>query len=147
MRGTRKAIDAQMAAEIQRAYSTLLTRVVRDPTHLPLEELPHWICVPDFPVGKNKKVPLGAVTVNGGRHWHGLCLIPMLNRLRRGFEFEVERQQKLLTREPYSLYRFHAKPVVSDPGYVVDYLFKMVRRHRVTLDEILILPQTQSERR
>ena len=142
--GDWRAAWTQMTWEMERVYATLLTRMVRN-TAGPTDSLPRWICVPDFPVPKQDRIPLGAVRINDGLHGHGLCLIPPFTKLTRAFETEVQLNQAMLTRQPHRLYRLDARPITHNPQVAVDYVFKMVTRGRVSFDDILILPRTNTE--
>jgi hypothetical protein len=106
----------QMNDEIERVYSTLITRVVRNPrspfqSHLS----PILIVVPDLPVRKRQKQPLNNLSINCGLHMHGY----VKNRLLR-LDVEV---------------------IDSNLAYVVDYAFKSVKKHKVDFDDILIFPK------
>jgi hypothetical protein len=49
LRGNRDGLLRQMESEVERVYATLLTRVVRDPTHEKNKDLlPRWIICPDL---------------------------------------------------------------------------------------------------
>src|SRR5215207_6446888 len=77
LRGSRDGIVEQMQRENERVYSTLLTRVVRDPTaEKNQRQLPIWLRCPDLPVPKRAKVDISEVTINDGLHMHAIALEP-----------------------------------------------------------------------
>src|SRR5829696_7310266 len=67
-RGSRPSVIRQMHREVERIYSTVLTRIIRDPRKVPIVTLPLWIVCPDYPVPKHAKQSLRDVTVNDGLH-------------------------------------------------------------------------------
>ena len=82
VRGSRPSVIRQMHREVERIYSTVLTRIIRDPRKVPIVTLPLWIVCPDYPVPKHAKQSLRDVTVNDGLHMHGTALTPPWNRMK-----------------------------------------------------------------
>ena len=76
----------QMNDEVDRVYSTFITRVVRKPNSVYQKYLysrPLLIAVPDRPVPKHAKQRLKDVTINDGRHMHGILVVPWDCRLKQ----------------------------------------------------------------
>src|SRR3954469_6826546 len=89
VRGSRLNVIRQMEREVERVYSTVLTRIIRDPRKVSILALPLWIVCPDYPVpkhAKHAKQALRDVTVNDGLHMHGIALIPPWNRMNEQFD-------------------------------------------------------------
>jgi hypothetical protein len=85
MRGSTQAVALQMEKEVERVYSLLVTRVVRKPrSDCRRDLLPRWFVCPDYPVPKHAKSDLGTVTINDGRHLHGIALMPPVSRMKEG---------------------------------------------------------------
>src|SRR5215207_4599586 len=121
MRGCSQGIAVQMEKEVKRLYATFLTRVVRKPrSDCKRDLLPRWFVCPDYPVPKHRKSDLGEVTVNHGRHMHGIALLPPVSRLKEGLERHFVRNQGLYVRDR-GLLRVHAERITSRPGYVTEY--------------------------
>ena len=135
-----------MKDAISKFYSTLLTRVIRDP-HCPSSVgcLPVLISVADLPrPGAN--APLADTTINGGLHFHGILLIPAKNRLRVSLMDHVG--QNLSTYLPIDgiFSRIHIQPIEDRPDQVVDYAFKSIKKFKINYDDgALVLPRASSE--
>lgn len=80
--GSRPTIISRMNQEIQRVYSTLITRVHRKPQTASPDELPVVIGAADLPVYKLNRSSAPLVRCNGGLHFHALILIQDRSRLR-----------------------------------------------------------------
>src|SRR3984957_18309091 len=74
--GPRTAVINRMKDEVQRVYSTLLTRVHRKPRTASTDDLPVLIGAVDLPVYKRDRTSGPTVLCNGGLHVHALLLIP-----------------------------------------------------------------------
>ena len=82
--GGHKAIMDQMNDEVDRVYSTFLTRVMRNPrSDLWKYHTPVLIAVHDRPVARQQKQKLHNVTINDGMHMHGILVVPWDSRLKR----------------------------------------------------------------
>jgi hypothetical protein len=130
----------QMNDEVERIYSTLITRVVRKPrspfqSHLS----PILIGVPDFPTRKRHKQPLNNLSINCGLHIHGILLMPPSSRLKQDVVSHFKEHQPLYVKN--RLLRLDVELIDSNLAYVVDYVFKSVKKHKVDLDDILIFPK------
>jgi hypothetical protein len=135
-----------MTDEIERVYSTLITRVVRNPrspfqSHLS----PILIVVPDFPVRKRHKEPLNDPTINDGLHMHGILLMPPNSRLKQNVVSHFNQHKSLYVKN--RLHELDVEPIVSNLPRVVDYAFKSVKKGKVDLDDILIFPKADGELR
>jgi hypothetical protein len=90
--GSPDGIVRQMSAEVERVYSTLLTRVVRNPRSPKVKgSLPILIGFPDLPVFKHNKGRLQDVVINDGLHYHAMVLLPPRSRLKESLERHFER--------------------------------------------------------
>ena len=75
---------AVMRNEVERVYSTMVTRIVRKPNSLErLDDLPWFIGCEDKIVPKNNKLSLRDVTINDGSYINGIFLFPLKSRLRK----------------------------------------------------------------
>ena len=79
--GPRSVVIDKMKDELQRVYSTLVTRVHRKPRTASPDQLPIFIAAADLPVYKRHRTSAPTVLCNGGLHFHALLLIPPASRL------------------------------------------------------------------
>lgn len=141
--GSRPAVLDRMKDDIQRVYSTLVTRTHRKPGTASADELPVLIAAADLPVYKRDKTSSPTVLCNRGLHFHGLLLVPPTSRLKESVEEHIRNRRDLYLRELADL---HVRPVTHGYDRVVDYLFKTVLRGRVSYDEgTLLLPRATRE--
>ena len=120
-----------MKDAITRLYSTLVTRIIRDPkSPSSVGRRPVLISVADLP-RPGAKAPLADTTINGGLHFHGILLIPTKNRLRIPLIDHVD--QNPLTYLPGDgiLSRIHMQPIEDRPDQVFDYAFKAIKRNKI----------------
>jgi len=142
----RKAILVQMNNEVQRVYSTFITRVVRNPrSPASGDRLPILIACPDFPVPKRQKQPLADLTINDGLHCHGVLLVPTHSRLKGGVRKHFGLHRALYLGDRRRLKRIHLKRITHRPAYVTEYAFKTFKRGKVDADDILVLPRARRE--
>src|SRR2546428_3715729 len=80
--GSRSTIVSRMKQEVQRVYSTLITRGHRKPRTASPDELPILIGAVDLPAYKSDRSSAPLVRCNGGLHFHALILMPDRSRLR-----------------------------------------------------------------
>src|SRR5215207_79773 len=121
MRGSTRGMADQMEKEVERVYATFLTRVVRKPrSDCKRDLLPRWFVCPDYPVRKHAKMDLGEVTINHGRHIHGIGLMPPVSRMKEGLEAHFATNQRLYVRAG-GLLRVHAEKIETRPMYVTGY--------------------------
>jgi hypothetical protein len=144
--GTRSTIIGYMRDEVQRLYSTLLTRVHRKPRTASTDELPVLIGVMDLPVHKRDRASGPMVNCNGGLHVHAPMLIPPASRLKESLADHFRDKRELYAGSGRSVQRIHVEPVVGDHERVVDYVLKTVLNGRLTYDEaVLVLPRSRGE--
>jgi hypothetical protein len=144
--GPRAAVINRMKDEVQRVYSALLTRVHRKPRTAPTDELPVLVGALDLPVYKRDRSSAPIVLCNGGLHFHALVLLPPSSRLKGSLVDHFREMRDLYVRPERPVQRIHVEPVVHDPGQVVDYVFKTVRKRRLVYDDVvLVLPRARSE--
>ena len=74
--GPRGAVIQAMKDELQRVYSTFVTRTNRKPRTASPDELPILIGTADLQVYKRDPASSPLVICNGGLHFHGLLLVP-----------------------------------------------------------------------
>jgi hypothetical protein len=143
--GPRGAVVERMKDQVQRVYSTLLTRVQRKPRTAPTDELPVLVGAVDLPVYKRgRSVP--TVFCNGGLHFHGLLLLPPASRLQGSLVDHFDGNADLYAGSGSSVQRVDVRPVVEDHGRVVDYVLKTVLNGRLSYDEaVLVLPRARGE--
>jgi hypothetical protein len=134
-----------MRDEVERVYSTLVTRVHRKPKTAPTNELPVFIGAADFPVFKRDRSTIPDVFCNGGLHVHVLVLIPPGSRLKVPLADHLDEKRDLYAGAG-SIQRIHVEPVIRDEARVVDYVFKTIRSGRLSYDEAVIgLPRARTE--
>jgi hypothetical protein len=146
LRGPRASVIGQMMDEVQRVYSTLITRVHRRPRTAPNDELPLFIGAADLPVYKRDRSALPNVFCNGGLHFHVLALMPPVSRLKESLADHFAKMSGLYVGSGSSIQRIHVEPVVEGEARVVDYVLKTILNGRLSYDEaVLVLPRTRSE--
>jgi hypothetical protein len=144
--GSRPAVISQMKDEIQRVYSTLVTRVHRKPRTASPDELPFLIAVADLPVYKHDRSSSPLVSCNGGLHFHALLLVPPASRLEERVDDHFQHNDGLYRRRQRTIQSIHIRPVTDCYERVVDYVFKIVLRGRLSYDEaLLVLPRAREE--
>jgi hypothetical protein len=144
--GPRIAVINRMKDEVQRVYSTLVTRVHRKPRTAPTNELPILVGALDLPVYKRDRSSAPKVSCNGGLHIHVLILMPPNSRLDGSLADHFKAKQDLYAGPGKSVQRIHVRAVVGDHGRVVDYVLKTVLNGRLSYDEaMLVLPRTRRE--
>ena len=137
--------SSRMKQEIQRVYSTLITRVHRKPRTASPDELPILIGAVDLPVYKSDRSSSPLVRCNGGLHFHALILIPDRSRLREPLQDHFQTSAHLYETDG-TITKIDIRPVMDGYERVVDYVFKTIKRGRVSYDEgVLILPRTRDE--
>ena len=137
---------AVMRNEVERVYSTMVTRIVRKPNSLErLDNLPRFIGCEDKPVPKNNKLSLRDVTVNDGSHINGVFLFPLKSRLRKHPIDLIGDNQKYYIPEGGPLLRIHLTPLHVTLNQAADYTFKAIKRGWVKEEDIIILPKSSTE--
>lgn len=144
--GTRSAVINQMKDEIQRVYSTLVTRVHRKPRTASPDDLPVMIAAADLPVHKRDRSSSPTVLCNGGLHFHAVLLTPPRSRLNGSVEEHFRSNHGLYCGRRGAISAIHVRPVTDDHERVVDYVFKTILRCSVPYDEgVLLLPRASQE--
>jgi hypothetical protein len=144
--GTRCAVIGRMKDEIQRVYSTLVTRVHRKPRTASPDQLPVMIAAADLSVYRRDRKSSPTVLCNGGLHFHAVLLIPPGSRLNCCLEEHFRSNEGLYRRRRRSISVIHVRQVTVDHERVVDYVLKTVLRGTVSYDEgILLLPRVGRE--
>jgi hypothetical protein len=144
--GPRQHVADEMEKNVERVYTTFLTRVVRNPTsRRSVGKRPIWIACPDYPVRKNDKQPVGDFCINEGRHIHAVCLMPPKSRLKDPLNAHFEENVTLYTREPFPLVLIDVKPITQTPDLATDYVLKALKNGRATNDEIVVFPRALTE--
>ena len=142
--GSPTAVVGQMRDEATCVYSTLITRVVRDPRRF-AASLPIMIAAPDMPVSRLNKQTIDSIALNGGSHMHAVVLVPPASRLQMTAEEHFLLNQDLYLGDRSRIDRIDVRPVTHSPELVIDYVLKAVRRGGFAYDDILILPRAVSE--
>jgi hypothetical protein len=143
--GSTPTIMSRMKQEIQRVYSTLITRVHRKPRTAAPDELPILVGAVDLPVYKSDPSSAPLVRCNDGLHFHAVVLIPDRSRLREPLQDHFQSCAHLYETDG-TITKIDVRPVLDGYERVVDYVFKTIKRGRVSYDEgVLILPRTRDE--
>ena len=143
--GSRPTIISRMKQEVQRVYSTLITRVHRKPRTASPDELPILIGAVDLPVHKSDRSSAPLVRCNGGLHFHALILVPGRSRLREPLQDHFQDCARLYGVDG-TISKIDVRPVADGYERVVDYVFKTIKRGRVSYDEgVLVLPRARDE--
>jgi hypothetical protein len=146
--GPRSAVLDRMKDEVQRVYSTLLTRVHRNPRTASTDVLPILIGVADLPVYKRNRESAPMIYCNNGLHFHALVLMPPTSRLKGSLADHFGSNLDLYAGPGHSVQRVDVRPVVDGHRRVVDYVFKTVLNGRLSYDDaVLILPRARGELR
>jgi hypothetical protein len=144
--GSRPAVIDRMKDEVQRVYSTFMTRVHRKPRSASLNELPLLIGSADLQVYKRDKTSSPMVLCNDGLHFHAVLLVPATSRLKGSVEDHFRDQRGLYLRASDGMSDLHVRPVTHGYERVVDYVFKTVLRGRIAYDDgMLLLPRATRE--
>jgi len=134
-------------SEIERVYHRFLTEVVRNPWSEKNDgNRPILIACPDWPVFKRTN-KLTRLLPWEGVHAGGILLIPVRYRLKNGVKDHFETVKKsAYVRKGFPLSRIHVEHITHDIAYVVDYSFKALKRRLCTVDDVIFLPSSRSER-
>lgn len=144
--GPRGAVILAMKDEIQRVYSTFLTRTHRKPRTTPADELPILIGIADLQVYKRDPMSSPLILCNGGLHFHGLLMVPPDTRLDIPVEDHFRDYQDMYLGKHRLITGLDVRPVTETHERAVDYVFKTTLRGRVSYDDgILLLPRARDE--
>jgi hypothetical protein len=145
IKGNQRTKWNRMRREIERVYSTMLTHIIRSPRSTPLHDFPLLIAYPDRPVPKHEKQPLKRITINDGLHPHGMLLDPPWTRMPETIDEHVARYHSLYVWPGHPLLSIHVEPATHNLPRVIDYAMKSFKRGRFDLDDVLVLPKSQTE--
>ncbi len=135
-----------MRNEVERVYSTMVTRVVRKPTSPEyMDNLPWFIGCEDKPVQKRVKSWLRDVRINDGSHINGVFLFPFKSRLRKHPIDLIGDNQKYYIPEGGPLLRINFTSLRVTINKAADYTFKAIKRGWVSEDDIIVLPKSSTE--
>jgi hypothetical protein len=144
--GPRSSVISKMKDEMQRVYSTLVTRVHRKPKTAPNDELAVFIGAADLPVYKRDQSAITPVFCNGGLHVHILVLIPPGSRLKEPLAEHLEKNRDLYAGTGTSIQRIHVEAVTKVGSRLVDYVLKTILNGRLSYDEaVVVLPRARAE--
>jgi hypothetical protein len=144
--GPRGAVVRAMKDEIQRVYSTFVTRTNRKPRTASPDELPILIGAADLQVYKRDPTSSPLIVCNGGLHFQALLLVPPDTRLELPVDEHFRDYQDMYLGRRRLITKLDVRPVTETYDRVVDYLFKTIVRGRVSYDDgVLLLPRTRDE--
>jgi hypothetical protein len=133
--GSPKSRLIQMNDEVQRVYSTFVTRVVRNPrSETSKASLPFLITVPDRPVPKERSRQVSDLKINNGLHLHGILCAPWTSRLKVNVTTYFKTNEALYVKN--RLLRIDVKSIYS--ADVVDYAFKSLKNGNAASDDIQV---------
>jgi len=136
-----------MRDEVTRVYGRFLTEAVRNPwSSNNATNRPVLIGCADWPVYKGRT--RGQHKMNGsGIHFGSVLLVPPRNRLTRGVKEHFEEHRRAAyVRPDHALQRIDIEHVEDDFERVVAYTFKSLLNRRCTVDDVVLLPHSRSER-
>jgi hypothetical protein len=144
--GPRGAVIQAMKGELQRVYSTFVTRTHRKPRTTPSDELPVLIGAADLQVYKKDPTSSPLVLCNGGLHFHGLLMVPPDTRLAIPVDEHFSDYQEMYVGKRRLITKLDVRRVTETHELAVDYVFKTILRGRVSYDDgVLVLPRTRDE--
>jgi hypothetical protein len=142
--GTQASVFRQMKADIVRVYCRLPTQFSRNPrSPAGAKLLPRMILFPDLPVYKHEKKSIRDVSINNGLHYGGIALTPPVSRFQSTLDAHFAQDHPNCIGE--KLARIHVTPITDNPGFVVDYAAKSLKRGWVSEKDIVILPRAITE--
>ncbi len=121
----------RMKDEVQRVFSTLLTRVHRKPRTAAPDELPVLIGALDLPVYKQDRSSVVSVLRNCGLHFHAIVLLPPRSRLKGSLADHFQANHLLYAGPTKLVERIHV--VRTDVGVLDDMQFIDSPRLNLTL--------------
>jgi hypothetical protein len=147
MPGSASSVGARMRDEVERIYSTFVTRVVRKPrSSSALGRLPILVGSLDVPTFKGWRASISDVRVNGGLHVHAVLLVTPESRLTTSVREHFRTNDLVYRKGGARVARIHVEPVETDPRRVTRYAMKAIAGGGVTYEDGLILfPRAVSE--
>jgi hypothetical protein len=144
--GPRGAVIQAMKDELQRVYSTFVTRTNRKPRTASPDELPILIGAADLQVYKRDPTSSPLILCNGGLHFHGLLLVPPDTRLNVPVDEHFRVYQDMYVGRRRLITKLDVRPVTETHEVAVDYVFKTILRGRVSYDDgVLVPPRARDE--
>ena len=136
-----------MNGEIQRVYSTFVTRTHRKPRTTPAHDLPFLIGAADLQVYKKDSRSSPLILCNGGLHFHVLLMVPPDTRLGVPVEEHFREYQDMYVGKRRLITRLDVRPVTETHEVAVDYMFKTILRGRVSYDDgvLVLVPRARDE--
>jgi len=135
-----------MTSEVRRVFGRFITEVVRNPwSKGSVDRRPVLIGCPDWPVPKSG---VGSKhRVNGsGIHFAGILLVPRVGRLKTSAKRHFHDDRRSYVSPGQSLERIHLERIKKGTSRTVCYNFKSLLRRRCDSDDLLVLPDSLSER-
>lgn len=148
--GSGYSVHRQMEREVERVYAKSLTWIIKKKSlYRQTHKLPLLIGCPDYPVpkGEARKQSLRDVTVNDGRHFHAVEVVPPWSVLKEDLGTHFDEKQSHYATANSALWRIHSEPITHDAIRVNSYVMKALVRGWVSEADILILPRSISELR
>jgi hypothetical protein len=146
MQGTERRTTTRMTDVIEEVFSKLLTRIVRDPRKADIyTEYPRLIASPDWPVHSHLKMTAEESVINGGKHWHGIFLVPPRSRMWTSLDKHIVEKQGKFAGRTKPLMRLHAVAIERTERKAIGYVLKQLDRRRIDQDALAILPKVHSE--
>ena len=157
LKGNRGYVVEQMLDEVDRIYSTFVTRVVRDPRRsafmnkvmqylrldYPDDNRPILITCIDGFCRKNRRTSIRGSQLNGGILAHGILAVPWQSRLKRPVVEHFEMNKELYQRN--RLLRIDVRPIERKLAFTVDYAMKGLKSGNASLDDVSFFPKTLGE--
>jgi hypothetical protein len=138
----RKLLGMEQA--VVRFYSTLLTRIVRNPhSAFQQSQRPILVAAPDYPVFKHAKQKMSDIAINDGLHMHAMLAVPWQSRMKEDVISHLQRYTHLYIKDPVK--RINISEIEDNIGRVGDYVFKSIKREICSWDDIIVLPKDRSE--
>jgi hypothetical protein len=138
----------EMQDEIDRVYSTFVTRAVRRPhSRRGREERPILVtCLDAFSLKldrEHSRRGLSAQQINDGKHHHGILAMNSESRLRESVPQHFATAERLYVKG--KLLHINVRPIDSNVHFVVDYALKALKTGEATFDDVLVFPKAASE--
>lgn len=145
LKGSDRAIAAQMVREVERIFTILLTRIIKRPPNTEMNGQPLLVGSLDWQVPKSERVSIADASINDGMHYHANMLVPPITRNMRTLDEIVDRHRRAFEGPTKMLTRLHVQPIKNNAQYVCGYGLKSVARGRAGHEDILIMPKHSSE--
>jgi hypothetical protein len=140
----------RMKNEVERVYSTLVTRVVRHPKSAGAKGLlPVLFACPDRPVPKSHgdQNRLADTQINDGEHMHGIILLHPNARLRQTLHAHVREKYCQYVPQDRLLRKLDVRHIAENIERTASYAFKSLARGLYDSDHLIVLPRAMSELR